>query len=96
MKELTNKTFGETPEKFKRRLAFALQQEERTMRKKLSVGLVLAIVLMLVTVSVLAAVLLSGKDFVQEVLRPKAQEGEPRLGQNDAADAERRLHDHGR
>ena len=51
-------------------------KEDVVVKKKLSVGLVLAIVLMLITVTVLAAVLLSGKDFVQEVLRPKAQENQ--------------------
>jgi len=76
MKELNSKTFGETPENFKHRLAFALQQEEKPMGRKWSVGLALAVVLALIAVAALAAVLLGGKDFVQRILSPKAQENQ--------------------
>jgi hypothetical protein len=70
--------FAPMPEKAYTSLMKAARsvEEERPMKKKLSVGLVLAIVLMLITVTVLAAALLSGKDFVQEVLHPKAQENQ--------------------
>jgi len=72
--DLTN--FAPMPERIYDSLMAAARsvEEERPMMKRLSIGFVLAIVLTLVTVTVLAAVLLSGKDFVQEVLRPKAQE----------------------
>ena len=49
---------------------------ERVVKKKLSVGLVFMIVMILVVVTALAAVLLSGKAFVQDVLGPKAQENQ--------------------
>jgi len=71
--------FGRAPDSFNAFVEDTLyrrMEEEKPMKKKLSVGLVLAIVLMLITATVLAAVLLSGKDFVQEVLYPKAQENQ--------------------
>lgn len=50
------------------------QRKERPMKKKLSVGLVLALALALITVGALAAALLGGKDFVDQIMAPKAAE----------------------
>ena len=59
-------------------LAQQIINQERTgepvVKKRLSTGLVLAIVLMLITVTALAAVLLGGKDFVDRIMAPKASE----------------------
>ena len=53
-------------------LAQRIMNQERkgepVVKKRLSVGLVLAIVLMLIAVTALAAVLLGGKDFVDQVM----------------------------
>jgi hypothetical protein len=50
------------------------QREEKTVKRKFSVGLVLACVLALLAVTALAAVLLGGKDFVDQIMAPKAAE----------------------
>ena len=59
-------------------LAQRIMNQERkgepVVKKRLSVGLVLAIVLMLIAVTALAAVLLGGKDFVDQVMAPRAAE----------------------
>lgn len=49
-------------------------QEEPMKKRKVSTALVVALVLMLAAFTALAAVLLSGRDFVEEVMRPMAQE----------------------
>lgn len=46
------------------------------MKRKLSVAFVLTILLVLLVIGALAAVLLSGKDFVDTVLAPKAAENQ--------------------
>ena len=46
----------------------------KPMKKKISMGFVLAVVLMLLAASALAAVLLGGKDFVDQIMAPKARE----------------------
>ena len=43
------------------------------MKRKISVGLVFALILMLLAVSALAAVILGGKDFVDQVMAPMAK-----------------------
>ena len=48
--------------------------KEKPMKKKLSAGFVLVLVLMLLAASALAAVLLGGKDFVDQIMAPKAKE----------------------
>ena len=52
----------------------AQRKEQPVMRRKISVGLVFALVLLLLTVSAVAAVLLGGKDFVDQIMAPKAAE----------------------
>lgn len=51
-------------------------QEEPMIKRKLSTALVVAVILALVAVTALATALLSGKEFVQEVMGPKAQENQ--------------------
>ncbi|MBR3742369.1 MAG: hypothetical protein IKN04_18255, partial [Clostridia bacterium] len=50
------------------------QREEKTVKREFSVGLALACVLALLAVTALAAVLLGGKDFVDQIMAPKAAE----------------------
>ena len=61
-------------------LAQRIMNQERTggfiVKKRLSVGLVLAIVLMLITVTALAVVLLTPKEVVEQVAVPLAQEND--------------------
>ena len=57
-----------------RRIIDMERKEGPAVKKRLSAGLVLAIILILVTVTALAAVLLGGKDFVDKVMAPKAAE----------------------
>ncbi len=53
----------------------ALNLKEEPMRKrKVSMALVMAMLLILAAVTAVAAALLSGREFVQEVMQPKAQE----------------------
>jgi len=70
----SKKTFGEVPEDFKRFVINASYQEEPPIKKKLSVGLVLAFVLLLIALGAAAAVILSGKEFAGEVLAPMSVE----------------------
>lgn len=55
------------------------QQEDKPVKKKLSLGLVLALVITVLTLSALAAVLIGGKDFVEQVLAPKAVENQSEI-----------------
>ena len=67
--------FGRAPDSFNALVEDTLyrcMEEEKPMIKKPSFGLVLAIALLLITVTVLAAMLSSGKDFIKEVMSPKA------------------------
>ena len=63
-----------------RNMIFAMPAEtgegtrEKPMKRKLSVGFVLVLVLMLLAASALAAVLLGGRDFVEQIMAPKAVE----------------------
>lgn len=57
----------------------AAQEEERPVKKKLSLGLVLALVISLLTLSALAAVLIGGKDFVESILAPKAAQNDSEI-----------------
>ena len=50
------------------------KEREQPMKRKFSVGLAVALVLSLLAVSALAAVLLGGKDFVDQIMAPKAME----------------------
>lgn len=50
-----------------------MRKETPVMKRKLSVGLVFALILMLLAVSALAAVILGGKDFVDQVMAPMAK-----------------------
>ena len=50
------------------------KREEKTVKKKFSVGLILACVLALLAVTALAAALLGGRDFVEKIMAPKAAE----------------------
>jgi len=50
------------------------RKEQPVMRRKISVGLVFALILLLITVSAVAAVLLGSKDFVEQIMAPKAAE----------------------
>ena len=49
-----------------------IERKDRPMRRKLSVGFVLVVVLCTLAVGALAAVLLGGKDFVDQIMAPKA------------------------
>lgn len=49
------------------------------MKKKLSVSMAIALALLLVTVAAVAAVLLSGKDVVDQVIAPKAMENQDEM-----------------
>lgn len=51
-----------------------MRKETPAMKRKLSIGLVFALILMLLAVSALAAVILGGKDFVDQVMAPMAKE----------------------
>jgi len=50
------------------------ERKEKPMKKKLSAGFVLALVLCLLAVSALAAALLGGREFVEKIMAPKAAE----------------------
>ena len=50
------------------------KREEKTVKRKFSVGLALACLLALLAVTALAAVLLGGRDFVDKIMAPKAAE----------------------
>lgn len=58
------------------------------MKKKISVGLVLTMVLILVAVTALAVTLLSGREFVEEVVVPMAQENDTDEQQEDFSGSE--------
>lgn len=49
---------------------------EKKVKKKLSVGFAVALVLILATVTAVAAILLSGKDFVDQILAPMSRQTE--------------------
>ena len=49
-----------------------IERKGRPMRRKLSVGFVLAVILCTLAAGALAAVLLGGKDFVDQIMAPKA------------------------
>ena len=53
-------------------LSMPAERKEMPMRKKLSVGLILALVMLLLAGCALAATLLGGKDFVDRVVAPRA------------------------
>jgi len=78
--ETINAALPSIPQDFERdmrdMIARLPQQRKETpvMKRKISVGLVFALVLMLMAVSALAAVLLGGKDFVDQIMAPMAQE----------------------
>lgn len=55
---------------------FRQAKGEKNVRKKLSTALVLALVLALLAVGALAAALLSGRQFVSEVMEPRAQKSQ--------------------
>ena len=61
-------------------LAQRIMNQERTgepvVKKRLSIGLVLAIILMMITVTALAVALLSPKEIVEQVAVPMAQEND--------------------
>ena len=61
-----------------RNMLFAMPAETgkkgKPMKKRISVGFVLAVVFTLLAASALAAVLLGGKDFVEQIMAPKAVE----------------------
>ena len=61
--------------------SLAQQGKEPVMQRKISIGLVAALVALLITMGALAAALLSGKDFVEQEL---AAGGAERIGQMDA------------
>lgn len=50
----------------------ANREEDKPLKKKLSLGLVLALIITLLAISALAAVLIGGKDFVEHFLAPRA------------------------
>ena len=50
------------------------EKRGKPMKKRISVGFVLAVVFTLLAASALAAVLLGGRDFVEQIMAPKAVE----------------------
>lgn len=65
----------EAEERLRRQISrLSAQKEETPVKKKLSLGLVLALVITLITLSALAAALIGGKDFVENILAPRAME----------------------
>lgn len=56
--------------------SLAQQGKEPVMQRKISIGLVAALVALLITMGALAAALLSGKDFVEQELAPRAAQNE--------------------
>ncbi len=80
-KETLNAMLPPIPADFEqdmRNMLFAMPAETgkkgKPMKKKISVGFVLAVVFTLLAASALAAVLLGGKDFVEQIMAPKAVE----------------------
>lgn len=82
-KETVNAVLPPIPADFEqdmRNLIFAMPAETgkelkgKPMKKRISVGFVLAVVFTLLAASALAAVLLGGKDFVDQIMAPKARE----------------------
>lgn len=78
-REAMNALFPEIPQDFEARMrgmieSMPLKGKEQLVKKKISAGLVLAIVLALLAIGALAATLLGGKDFVDQVMLPKAKE----------------------
>ncbi|MGI6687084.1 MAG: hypothetical protein ACOX6Y_01755 [Christensenellales bacterium] len=67
------------------------QQEEKPVKKRLSLGLVLALVITLLTLSALAAVLIGGKDFVERFLAPRAIETESEIWTREELEELRRI-----
>ncbi|MGI6696517.1 MAG: PepSY domain-containing protein [Christensenellales bacterium] len=67
------------------------QQEEKPVKKRLSLGLVLALVITLLTLSALAAVLIGGKDFVEQFLAPRAIETESEIWTREELEELRRI-----
>lgn len=66
----------ENPYLYQRVIAQENRKGERLVKKKLSTGFIFAIVLVSITVTALAATLLSGKDFIQSFLAPLSKETE--------------------
>ena len=56
--------------------SLAQQGKEPVMQRKIPIGLVAALVALLITMGALAAALLSGKDFVEQELAPRAAQNE--------------------
>ena len=54
--------------------AMPAERKDTPMKRKISFGLILALVLTLLAVSALAAAFLGGKDFVDQIVAPKAAE----------------------
>ncbi|MBQ6257079.1 MAG: hypothetical protein IJJ60_10865, partial [Clostridia bacterium] len=84
-KEFVNAALPPIPEDFERDMremilsmpaetAERIERKGRPMRRKLSVGFVLAVILCTLAAGALAAVLLGGKDFVDQIMAPKARE----------------------
>ena len=69
MKELTKQTFGETPENFKRRLAYALQQEEKPMKmsRKAWIAIVVSAVLFIAVACTALALVFGNYEKVLEL-----------------------------
>lgn len=70
----------ENPYLYQRVIAQENGKEEIIVKKRLSVGLVLAIVLMLITVTAVAAVLLTRQEIVEQVAVPLAVENDTGVG----------------
>ena len=80
-RETMNALLPSIPPEFEKQMREMLQampaeRKEPKMRRKISLGLVLALILCLLTVGALAAALLGGKDFVDQIMAPKAAESQ--------------------
>ncbi len=62
------------PDPFLARRIMAMERKKIKVKKKLSVGFIVLMILILMTATALAAVLLGGKDFVDQIMAPKAAE----------------------
>ncbi|MBQ7850468.1 MAG: hypothetical protein IJ343_12140, partial [Clostridia bacterium] len=64
-------------------MRMAEEKGERQVKKKLSAGLVICIVLMLLSLTAIAAALLSGREIVEQQAVPAAQENDGEVRRNE-------------
>ena len=77
--DIINQMLPDIPPEFEQEMRYMIaslpvKRKERVMRKKVSLGLVLVLIFMTLTVGATAAVLLGGKDFVDQIMAPRAKQ----------------------